>query len=56
VRDILAELIHAKDFGPSPVPRTGEEVVLPARSKFFGVELANLKFGEISCESHAGVN
>jgi hypothetical protein len=29
VRDILAELIHAKDFGPSPVPRTGEEVVLP---------------------------
>lgn len=26
VRDIdLAELIHAKDVGPSPVPRTGEE-------------------------------
>lgn len=35
VRDIdLAELIHAKDFGPSPVPRTGEEEArAPAGSK-----------------------
>ena len=33
VRDIgLAELIHAKDFGPSPVPRTREEeLALPPR-------------------------
>ena len=35
VRDIgLAEPIHAKDFGPSPVPRTGEEEArAPARSQ-----------------------
>ena len=34
VRDIdLAEPIYAKDFGPSPVPRTGEEEArAPARS------------------------